>query len=385
MHKITLRFKLIIIILKIIINGISIKRLRVTPSIVLIYINPLTTSVNAIIAWVIYSIAVFFNILYSYFTSFLRGVGAIAESNKAATISKLSQLLLTFVMFVLGYGLIGVTISYLVSGLIIRITSRYYFFRYDNVKEILNKRDAEVNLGNCIEMFRSVWHNASKEGLIMISNYLSTQANTLICSSVLGLTSTGFYGLAIQITTLISNIASIPFSSYQVSLQEDAVTNNMERSRKTFSAVMVAFIGAYLVLAVFTFVSIPIIEIIKPNMIFDKWMFSTMLILFFIHQFYHLNSSFISTRNTLPYTKAFLFSSLISVCLSLFLSKYTNIGLWGLIISPLIISVSYNAWKWPTVALSYLGEISMCEFIQLGWNTLNDIVKNKSFRKKKTL
>ena len=65
-------------------------------------------SASYLIAWIIYSIAVFLNLLYSYYTSFLRGIGAVSENNKSSIISKLVQLVLCWLLLELDFGLLGV-------------------------------------------------------------------------------------------------------------------------------------------------------------------------------------------------------------------------------------------------------------------------------------
>ena len=49
----------------------------------------------------------------------MRGIGAIAENNKAAVITKLAQIIVTIVLLSTGNGILGVSIAYLVSGVIL--------------------------------------------------------------------------------------------------------------------------------------------------------------------------------------------------------------------------------------------------------------------------
>lgn len=340
------------------------------------YIVSLTNADNVYLAWIIYSFGIFLNILYSYYTSFLRGVGAIAENNKAATISKVLQLVFTIVLLACGLGLVGITIAYFFSGIVTRLASRYYFYKYNNIKEMLAEVNVKVRLRDCIELFKAIWHNASKEGLVTVSNYLSTQANILICSSVLGLASSGFYGLSIQIATLVSNMSSILFSSYQAVLQEDAVTNNIEHSKKIFSTAYVTYVIVFIVLALCVCISMPVIQYLKPLMEINMLIFMCIMLNFFIHQSYHLFASFISTRNTLPYTKAFLISSIISVVMSYIIAANTTLGIWSLIVSPIIVSLSYNAWKWPCYSMCLL-DLDFSKFINIGINEIKTIYRSK--------
>ena len=88
---------------------------------------------EAVLPWLIYSTGVLLNILYSYYSSFLRGVGAVAQSNKAAVYSRFVQIALTLPLLLLGTGLIGVSIAYLCSGIVLRLYSRFAFLKYEGI------------------------------------------------------------------------------------------------------------------------------------------------------------------------------------------------------------------------------------------------------------
>ena len=63
-----------------------------------IYVNHITSTIlegNYIFPWILYSIAIFFNILFGFYSVFLRGVGAVAEINISMFISRLLQIFLS--------------------------------------------------------------------------------------------------------------------------------------------------------------------------------------------------------------------------------------------------------------------------------------------------
>ena len=193
------------------------------------------TETRILLSWIIFGLGVILNLYYSYFTSFLRGVGAIAENNIAGVISKLIQIILTCFLLYSGLGILGVSIGYFISGFALRIYSIRAFHNYSNIGSNLNKVKDKTKLTYIWDMFLIIWHNASKEGLIMISNFLTSQANTLICSSVLGLSTTGSYGLSVQLATAICGIAGIPYATYQPKILERIMNNDVEGSLRIFS------------------------------------------------------------------------------------------------------------------------------------------------------
>ena len=208
------------------------------------------SSLNYLYSWIIYCFAVFFNILYGYYTSFLSGIGAIAENHKAAILSKLIQLFFSVVLLLLGLGLLGVSIAYFLSGLSLRIISKYYFNKYEGIGEKIKNIEVKNIYRKCVRNVKIIWRNASRDGLVTISNFLTTQANTLICSSVTGLASTGSFGVSLQIATLICSVSSIPFSSFQTKMQSNAVQGNKSNNISIFTRAILMYVSVFVILGI---------------------------------------------------------------------------------------------------------------------------------------
>ena len=342
----------------------------------LFYIRSLDET--CVIAWVIYSMGVAVNLLYCYYTSFMRGIGAIAENNKAAVITKLAQIIVTIVLLSMGTGILGVSIAYLASGIILGLCSKFYFERYESIKNKLKSVNSRSSLAEIKNMFGIIWYNASKDGLVTVANYLNTQANTLICSSVLGLATTGAYGLSVQLATISASIASIPFTSALPKLQEKAAQRDNEGGGILFSGTIIMFALSYIVLTAMVIILLPVIKWLKPTLVIEVPMLLIVFLLLFIDKIYHLCASLISTFNTLPYTKAFFYSSIISVVVSYILARYTSLGLWGILLAPIIVAACYNMWKWPLYVLN-MYKVSLSQFISKGISYTTQYIKS-SFR-----
>ena len=303
---------------------------------------------DVLLAWIIYGSGVLLNLYYSYFTSFLRGVGAVAQNNIAGVLSKLIQIVFSCILLFYGWGILGASIGYFVSGIVLRLYSTRAFYSYEDVGVSLKKLNISLRLKDCWNTFVIIWYNASKEGLITLSNFLSTQANTLICSSVLGLATTGSYGITVQLATIVTGMSNI------------------------FSIV-------YFFLSIVAVLCIPIVIWFKPTFNVDYYMMSALFGFMFIDKIYHNFTSYISNSNRLPYTIPFIVSSLISVFLSFSLASFTKMGIWALIVAPIIVALVYNVWKWPKFVLKE-NRIGFCDFINLGWELIMeraDIIINK--------
>ena len=317
-----------------------------------------------LLAWFLFSLGIFLNMLYNYYSSFLRGVGAIAQSSIADIYSRGIQIILTTVLLLTGFGLVGVAFSSLVSGVVYRLYSKRAFLKYEGIGKLLD----EVQVANLREerkrMFPILWYNSSKEGVITLSRFLSTQANTLICSNVIGLSGTGSYGLSVQIATIFATVAQIPFTILHPKMQEASVTANRSNSIKYFSSSISLYIIAFILFALLFFIGKPVLLWLKPTFSLDNSMMVGVFIYFFIYHLYSLFASYISTYNELPYTLSFIVTSIVSVIGSFVLAKYFSLGIWALIIAPLIVSCVYNAWKWPKYVFNKYLRVSLCDFIK---------------------
>ena len=135
-----------------------------------------------LIAWGLYLIAIFLNLYYGYFNSFLRGIGAIAQVNLATVTGRIIQIVATVTLLIAGYGIVGTGIAYLLYGLVFRILSKRSFYNYKGLGKALKKTEENTDIDDIKQMFFIVWHNASREGIVTLANYLANQACTIICS-----------------------------------------------------------------------------------------------------------------------------------------------------------------------------------------------------------
>lgn len=318
-------------------------------------------------SWIVYSFGVFLNIFFSYYATFLRGVGAVAENNIAAVFSRIVQISISLPLLLMGFGLMGVSVAYLLSGIALRSYSRHAFYKYEGLGKQLNGLIVKDQFSKSLNMFKIIWHNASRDGLVTLSNYLSTHANTLISSAVIGLSATGSYGISVQILNIISSLSSVPFNTNHPKMQGKSVSGDKEGSMKLFSSSIVLYTITFCFLILCLLVFRPVLVYLKPNFAMDTTMLLVLSAHLFIYNLYHLCCSYISTFNRIPYAKSFVIASFASVILSFVYAKYFNFGIWALIVSPICVSLAYNAWKWPTYVVYELLQTNFIVFLKSGY------------------
>lgn len=307
------------------------------------------------ISWAFYAAGIFLNLLYGYLNAFLRGVGAIAEISKSQIAARMAQLILTVGTLFFGLGIVGTAAAYLVSGAVLRFTGIHLFRRYEGIGTRLKEVKSSVSISEVIPLFNKMWSNAWRDGLVSISVYLCTQANTLICSYILGLSSTGSYGLSVQIANIIANVSSVWYSTNQPKMQECVAKGDCRKNTKIFGESLIIYfiVGGFLTLIAVT-LGIPVINFIKKDSVVDITLLLVLCIYTLLYKLNNLFASCISNFNTIPYYLAFVMSGFASAALSAFCARFTILGIWSLVVVPFGVLLVYNFWKWPRVAFELL-------------------------------
>ena len=99
-------------------------------------------------SWAIFCIAVFLNIYFLWSLTVLRGYGDIAGENKARTIGKMLQIIVSVVLLCKGFGLLGASLGYLMNSVAIRVASAYPKAFFPAMQSAFAKHDneAQINL-----------------------------------------------------------------------------------------------------------------------------------------------------------------------------------------------------------------------------------------------
>lgn len=323
-------------------------------------------------SWMIYIIAVFLNLLYGYWSSLLNGIGAIAERNRMSVYSKIIQLVLAFLLLLQGMGLLGFVISYAISGFALRLIGKYYF----------KKKTRRFNFHRSVEFekirkcFSTIWATAWKDGIVMIAQYLSTQANTLICAYFVDLNSTSSYGVITQIGSMMGALAASYYAAYQPQYSSLCLQRQNERLKKLTCKSIFAYKIFFVVIFIgFVFVGIPILKIIRPSMNLSISLIIAVSLFYYLYNQHSLFCSMIASSNRIPYYKSYIFTAIVSVLISIVLTDILKWGVWGLIIAQFMANIVYNNWYWVRYLMQEQ-EIHYLEIYKIGW---------KEFRKVKEI
>lgn len=319
------------------------------------YINSISSNIQGdlhIIAWIIYSVAVFLNLYFGYYITFLRGVGAIKQVNIATISARAIQIIMTILLLYFGLGILGVSIAYFIYGLIFRTISKELFYKYEAIGARIKIDNTKLDLQEMKSIFKVIWHNAWRDGLVSVSKYLSNQATVVVASMFLTLTQTGYYSISIQLVSAISAISGALYTAFQPSLQSLYVTKELEESKRLMSIAMTTYILLFWTgILALILVGIPLISLINPNFQIDILVLLSVSVYDFLLKHHSYYASYISNTNKVPYMIPFIASSFIGIFLAVILIRFTSLGIWALILSQILSQAIYNNWKWPFVVM----------------------------------
>lgn len=354
-----------------------------------IYIYSLTKSIlpslqsSIIISWAIFAIGAVLNLYFAYYLPLLQGRGFIMQANKTMVISKLFYIIFAYILLILGFGLIGIASCYLLSSLISRVLANKYFYTNDINLEFSKLNYKEIRI---YPTLRILWFNSSKLGLNAVGSFLILQANTILCSSFLGLEETARYGITIQVFSVLCSFSLIFFNTYIPLFNHQRILNDTIKLQKSFA--LANFIGISVFITGFIFIFFAgdwSLRIIGSNIHFlKKEMISLIGIYLLLNMIHGIAASFITTKNEVPFVKATLASGAAITLLSYVLLKFSEVQTWAIIFPPFLIGLLYNNWKWPLIVAKdfktnyfKLLKIGMQEFSILIKRNINEFTKFK--------
>lgn len=312
-------------------------------------------------AWIIYIVSAFMNIYIGWYMVILRGIGDVAACGRSIVMAKIVMLIMGIILLMCDMGLIGLSVTMFVSSLVQRELAHWYLkYRHEITTLILLLRAKKTySIKYVLSM---IWPNAWRDGLVSSSEILTTQATVLLCGSFLSLIDTGIYSVSMQVVNAIINIARGLATSYIPAIQSAFVIRNMKTARQMIERSVASYyiicIGGCIV---FVIIGIPILHLFRETFVIDRVVFVLLSVHMLLMDRHKLSAFFISTTNSLPYTKAFIISSISSFLASYILVGYAGLGIYGIILGAFIVQCLYNNWHWNMYLNSWFDttEISM--------------------------
>lgn len=310
------------------------------------------TDPSMIIAWGIYAFGSYLNLMTSFWIPILKGSGAIKAANKVIIFSKSSYLIFAAIGLAFHGGLILLTTSYLLSVIINWLWARHELHLHLG-DEYLKSNPSDTYSEK--RVFKIVWPNAKRMGLVNLGSWFTNKASTLISSYYLGLEITGQLGVTIQLFTVVGNIANLLFNSYLPEMASTRTSHDDERFKKLFTrSILVQWVLTILGNTAVIFV-IPFLLAyinVSTKLLPFEWLLILGIILF-LEQNHSTFAALITLSNRIPFVKSSLISGFSIIGISLILVSI-NYGVGALILTQGLVQLSFNNWYWPYLVFKEL-------------------------------
>ncbi len=323
---------------------------------------------NSLWIWIIFSVSTFFNIYYAYYTTLLIGSGMMAESAKAMMLSRIVYLGLSIILLYTGCGLFSIVIANLIAP----FAQRIYCYKVYFTDELRKKTDIFITKTELKNTFNTIWYNAKKLGINNLGAYAINKFGMFLVGLYLALDIVGSYGLLIQLTTVITGVASIMLTTYMPKFSSYRVTGRINELKKLFSFTVTIFwfiiiVGGIIIVLL----GGPLLNLIGSQTVLPEKSLCAVYVLICALEANHSNfATLITTKNEVPFVAAGLLSGGLIALLTFLELQFTTWGLWGVVAVQGLVQLAYNNWYWPRWVMKDLS-MSFGQMIKEGLTLFN--------------
>ena len=303
------------------------------------------------ISWFILCIISSYSLYTFYYDSLLQGRGLIKESKKIIIISNVLYLITAALLIMKGFGLIAIVLAQTIQLVIVRFLS-YKTFYTNSIKISLDSA-----VGNSRkEIIKVIYPNALKIGLTIIGGFTADKFAIFIGSIYLSLSDIASYGISLSLIGVIGGLSCIVINTYLPKITELRVKNNYGQIRKIYLRGLMFLILTYIIGGICVlFLGDWALELIKSKTLL---MATFPLLIALIGSFNGANltmtGNIIVTKNEVPFYKSSLLSGAATVIFLILAFKFFHAGLLSMVLVSLLVSLSYQSWKWPYVLIKDL-------------------------------
>ena len=295
-------------------------------------------------SWILYILLAVYQMYTLYYDALMQGRGLIRRLNQIIIFSQILEISVTAIFLVSGFGIFSMVAGKFVSV----FTNRFFCYRSFFDPELLDILKTQISFP-AKKLFKIIAPNAVKIGITTLGGFLIQRSSFFIGSLYLTLADLASYGITLQVLNLLSSMSNIYISTYLPKITFDRVNNNEESIKKLYLNGLIAIAAFYMLGSAFLiFLGNPVLEIIRSKTLFvERPIIIIALLLSIVETNFVMAGNILHTKNEVPFFKASIFSGIAIFSLMLLSFEFTTLGLYGMVIVPLIVDLAYQGWKWP--------------------------------------
>jgi O-antigen/teichoic acid export membrane protein len=292
------------------------------------------------LAWFVYAGGCCLNFMIGRWPALLTGIGAVRAAQVAGVVSQLAYYAVAVGGLLAGLGVWALVAAFVVMGFVARHQGRKFF----NTLAALPGGLPGARFHR--ELFRVIWPNAWRTGLVSIGSFLTVQANTLVCSAYLSLATTAVYGLSFQLVNILFGLCgvwlAVKLPAINTLRQQGRTAEIEELFARRLRLTLLSYLAGALMILLVAPAALHWIGS-KTTLITPAQLAVLLLIRFLeLHQTQYCY--LILSENNNPFLKPSLFGGAAIVLVSLVLTPV--MGVWGLLLSMGGVQLAFNDW-WP--------------------------------------
>lgn len=296
------------------------------------------------IAWALLCIINSFNLSSLYYDSLLQGKGLIKQSRQIVIISQIVYLVVAVILIFAGKGLIAIVAAQGSSVIIVRWLSHRLFFS-QATKTLI----AEAYTRSRTEILQAVYPNALKAGLTTFGGVMVQRSAIIIGSLYLSLEQIASYGITMQIIALIAGLSGIYINTYQAKIVQLRIKDDKKSIKNIYIKGQFVFMATYTITGSFLllFGNLVLNTIGSQTQLLPSLALLAALFLSFEQTNFLIAGNILSTKNEIPFFKSSIVAGIVIVIGLIVSFVFFESTLWVLLVIPIIIDLTYQAWKWP--------------------------------------
>jgi O-antigen/teichoic acid export membrane protein len=286
--------------------------------------------------WAVFVAVIGYNVATGHWMLAVEGLNRIRDVQLAYVWSGLGYVACAAVMLTCKMGLASMIIASFVGGWILRWRCRRVYREVVPNPAQREQPDPQI--------VKKLWPNACKFGVLSIGGFCIANGNILICSQFLGKEVTASFGLTAKLANFMVSFAGLWLAVKWPQIAILRTQGRLEEMSKLFASrltlVMVSFVGLGLAL-LFTGDALLAWKGSSSRMIPAPVL--TCYLIYLAQQLLYVQFGTLAfTENVVPFFKISLFTGLGVIVCSLVLTPL--LGLWGLVVAPLIAETAYSSW-----------------------------------------
>jgi O-antigen/teichoic acid export membrane protein len=305
-------------------------------------LKPISASVDkksAWIAWGVILLVSIFTLFGNIYSAYLQGINQIALLRRWEVFTSLGAILTSFIVLLLGSGLLGLVIANQ-SWLVINIVRNRWLCRRVENSHFQHFKRQKIEP----EIFEVVWPSAWRSGLGVFMTYGLVQLSSIVYAQISSASEIASYLLALRLIQIINQFSQAPFYSKLPILarlrSEGKLAQQVLVAKRGMALAYWIYVIGVLILGIF---ATPLLKFIGSNAEFvNPLLWSLMGLAIFAERYGAMHIQLYSTTNHIIWHIATGATGIIYIVVSLML--FNQIGVYAFPIATLAGYLSFYCW-----------------------------------------